>query len=146
YFEECGGAHYEGEWFVFDQRVGVDPTLQETESTQCFKCLTPLNGQEQRDQRYVPGKSGPDCFRTSMEQMAFNIAERQKAIQRMTTPLPGSVPYDNFRPVTVPTRCDGFTLQDFLGDTLRHVPEEEWRRLSEAGLLLGPDHKPAPLS
>ena len=25
YFEECGGAHYDGECFVFDQRVGVDP-------------------------------------------------------------------------------------------------------------------------
>ena len=30
YFEECGGAHYDGECFVFDQRVGVDPSLHET--------------------------------------------------------------------------------------------------------------------
>ncbi len=30
YFEECGGAHYEGECFVFDERVGVDATLQAT--------------------------------------------------------------------------------------------------------------------
>jgi predicted sulfurtransferase len=29
YFEECGGAHYDGECFVFDQRVGVDPALRE---------------------------------------------------------------------------------------------------------------------
>ena len=27
YFEECGGSHYDGECFVFDQRVGVDPAL-----------------------------------------------------------------------------------------------------------------------
>ncbi len=27
YFEECGGDHYEGECFVFDQRVGVDLEL-----------------------------------------------------------------------------------------------------------------------
>jgi predicted sulfurtransferase len=33
YFEECGGAHYAGECFVFDQRVGLDPSLQETERT-----------------------------------------------------------------------------------------------------------------
>jgi UPF0176 protein len=26
YFEECGGAHYDGECFVFDQRVGFDAT------------------------------------------------------------------------------------------------------------------------
>ncbi len=41
YFEECGSAHYDGECFVFDQRVGLDPSLQETESTQCFRCQTP---------------------------------------------------------------------------------------------------------
>ena len=47
YFEECGGAHYDGECFVFDQRVGVDPSLQETESTQCFRCQTPLTEADQ---------------------------------------------------------------------------------------------------
>jgi UPF0176 protein len=30
YFEQCGGAHYEGECFVFDERVGVDAALRET--------------------------------------------------------------------------------------------------------------------
>ena len=28
YFEECGGAHYEGNCFVFDERVAVDPDLK----------------------------------------------------------------------------------------------------------------------
>jgi predicted sulfurtransferase len=37
YFEECGGAHYRGECFVFDQRVGVDPALHESDAAQCFK-------------------------------------------------------------------------------------------------------------
>ena len=30
YFEECGGDHYQGNCFVFDDRVAVDPYLQET--------------------------------------------------------------------------------------------------------------------
>jgi UPF0176 protein len=30
YFEDCGGAHFEGECFVFDERGGVDAALQET--------------------------------------------------------------------------------------------------------------------
>ena len=30
YFEECGGAHFAGECFVFDQRGGVDEQLRET--------------------------------------------------------------------------------------------------------------------
>lgn len=28
YFEECGSAHYRGDCFVFDERVGVDAALQ----------------------------------------------------------------------------------------------------------------------
>jgi UPF0176 protein len=30
YFEECGGAHYDGDCFVFDERGGVDRALRET--------------------------------------------------------------------------------------------------------------------
>ena len=30
YFEEVGGAHWQGECFVFDERVAVDPQLKET--------------------------------------------------------------------------------------------------------------------
>ncbi len=62
YFEECGGAHYDGECFVFDKRVGVDPALQETNSVLCFACQMPLTEAEQRDPRYVPDKSCPHCF------------------------------------------------------------------------------------
>lgn len=29
YFEECGGAHFEGDCFVFDERGGVDAALRE---------------------------------------------------------------------------------------------------------------------
>lgn len=61
YFEECGGAHYDGECFVFDKRVGVDPALQETESVMCFVCQMPLKVEEQRDPRYVPDVSCPHC-------------------------------------------------------------------------------------
>ena len=28
YFEECAGAHYEGNCFVFDERIALDPALQ----------------------------------------------------------------------------------------------------------------------
>lgn len=61
YFEECGGAHYDGECFVFDKRVGVDPQLRETGSTMCFACQMPLTVAEQQDPRYVPDVSCPHC-------------------------------------------------------------------------------------
>ncbi len=62
YFEECGGAHYDGECFVFDYRVGVDPELNETNSALCFTCQMPLSEEEQHDPRYVAGKTCPHCF------------------------------------------------------------------------------------
>ena len=34
YFEECGGKHFDGECFVFDQRVAVDGELQETDAAE----------------------------------------------------------------------------------------------------------------
>jgi UPF0176 protein len=62
YFEECGGAHYEGECFVFDRRVGLDPQLKETDAVLCFACQMPLTVQDQRDPRYVADVSCPHCF------------------------------------------------------------------------------------
>lgn len=62
YFEECGGAHYDGECFVFDRRVGVDPALRATNSVLCFNCQMPLTESEQRHSDYVPGQSCPHCF------------------------------------------------------------------------------------
>jgi UPF0176 protein len=65
YFEECGGAHWEGECFVFDKRVGVDPGLQETGSQLCFACQEPLTAEEVKDPRYVYEVSCPYCFPSS---------------------------------------------------------------------------------
>lgn len=62
YFEECGGAHWDGECFVFDKRVGVDPSLQETGSQLCFACQEPLTAEEVKDPRYVYEVSCPYCF------------------------------------------------------------------------------------
>ena len=126
YFEDCGSAHYRGECFVFDQRVGVDPTLRETDSTQCFACLEPLTAAEQADPRYVAGESCPHCFKTPAERMALTIAERHEAIRRCTTPLPGSQPYENFLPVNIPEECQGWKLIDALCQLVRHVPRGEW--------------------
>ncbi len=142
YFEECGSAHYEGECFVFDQRVGVDPSLQETSTTLCFACLTPLSVEDQSDIRYLPNQSCPYCFQTSEEQMARTIEMRHAAIRKITTPLPGSQPYDSHRPVSVPAHLDGQSPVDFLHGILRHVSREEWRARCEGGLILNQDFQP----
>ena len=142
YFEECGGDHYDGECFVFDQRVGVDPALRETESTQCFGCQTPLSADDQKDPRYVQGSTCPYCFKTSDEQMRENLAVRQEELHKLTTPLPGLEPYDNYRPLTVSPAYDGVALIDFLSGALEHVGREEWLRRIELGRLQTEQHEP----
>jgi UPF0176 protein len=61
YFEECGGAHYEGECFVFDKRVSLDGQLQEAPTAQCYACRAVLTAEEQRSAHYVVGVSCPKC-------------------------------------------------------------------------------------
>ncbi len=141
YFEECGGAHYDGECFVFDQRVGLDPSLQETDATQCFRCQTPLTEADQKDARYVSGQSCPYCFKTPAEEMADHIAHRHAAIAKVISPMPGSVPYDNFKQVNVPEDCDGKTLLQTLCRVVVHLPVEHWESECALGLLLDQDYQ-----
>ncbi len=61
YFEECGGAHYSGDCFVFDRRVCVDSELRQTSAAVCYRCQMPVTPQEQVDSRYVVGVSCPFC-------------------------------------------------------------------------------------
>ena len=61
YFEECGGAHYKGDCFVFDRRVCVDSQLRETAAAICFSCQMPLTEQEQRHPHYLVGETCPFC-------------------------------------------------------------------------------------
>jgi UPF0176 protein len=142
YFEECGSTHYQGNCFVFDQRVGVDPALHETEDAQCFACLTPLTSEEQRDQRYERGVSCPFCFKTSEQRMQLSIAERHQRLARETNPLPGSEPYHQKRPLKIPASYEGARLIEFLLGVFKHVPLAHWERELAALRILGPDHLP----
>lgn len=136
YFEECGGDHYDGECFVFDQRVGLDPSLAETENTQCFRCLTPLTVEDQGDSRYEPGVSCPYCYKSEEQKMAATTEARQAQLRQITSPLPGSVPCNNYRPVTVPEALAGKTLLEFLCAIFPHLSEEYWQAECAAGCLL----------
>lgn len=143
YFEEVGGDHYDGECFVFDQRVGIDPALRETGSVVCFACQAPLTAEEQEDPRYVANLSCPHCHRSDAEKMAEQIAGRHAALARVTAPLPGSLPYENRRPLRVPGECDGRTILEVLEALFSHVPREEWLAQFAAGNLLDPRGKVA---
>ncbi|OWY28940.1 sulfurtransferase [Herbaspirillum robiniae] len=61
YFEEVGGAHYNGDCFVFDYRTALSPDLKESQTAQCFACRAVVTPREQLSPDYVPGKSCPHC-------------------------------------------------------------------------------------
>jgi UPF0176 protein len=142
YFEEVGGAHYQGDCFVFDQRVGVDPSLAETEDSQCFACLAPLKIEEQKDSRYVFGKSCPYCYVSPEEKRQQSMAKHQAALDQFKKKLPGSEPYQNDRPLKVPKVFDGVQLLDFVAEILNHIPREEWQREIESGKFLDSHSRP----
>lgn len=144
YFEECGSAHYDGECFVFDQRVGVDPGLHETASSQCFACQTPLTAEEQADPRYVAHVSCPYCFKTSEEQQRENLEQRHAALRQAVTPLPGSMPYDQTRPLNVPEACDHATILDCLCHVMPHIPREQWLEVCEEGRIVTDEREIVP--
>jgi predicted sulfurtransferase len=62
YFEECGGAHYAGDCFVYDRRVALNERLEETRTVQCFNCLMPVTHEEQQLESYVPDVSCQRCI------------------------------------------------------------------------------------
>ena len=142
YFEEVGGAHYDGECFVFDQRVGVDPALRETDASQCFECQTPLTAEDQRDPRFVPGKSCPYCAEIHAARMQRNLAARNAAIAAATSPLPGAEPCVNRRPINVPAAFDGAKLIDLLCGIFAQTPRDEWLERCALGRFEDADGRP----
>jgi len=65
YFEEVGGAHYNGDCFVFDQRTALNPQLEETATVQCFACRAVVTPLEQQSPQYVEGESCPHCVNSA---------------------------------------------------------------------------------
>lgn len=136
YFEECGGNHYEGDCFVFDQRVAVDPALQETEYTQCYICQEVVSPEAQQSSRYSPGEFCPACYTEPKDMVAQRLQERNRHLIKLVRPLPGSQPYFNKRPLNVPEKYDGMTLLDFLSAWHPQVPRESWKSKIEQSLIV----------
>lgn len=131
YFEKCGGRHYDGECFVFDQRVALDSTLSETETTQCYRCQSPLTAAEQQSPHYVVHRSCPYCYLDAEHALQQILDSRHAALRNIVTPLPGSQPYTNVRPIFVPANAEGKTLIEFLTSEMPFVPAAKWRARAE---------------
>ena len=61
YFEECGGAHWEGDCFVFDDRVEITPALEETKAVICRRCHKAVSERHQLSPDFLENEYCPAC-------------------------------------------------------------------------------------
>ena len=72
---------WEGECFVFDQRVAVTHGLNEGKYDQCYACRHPLSPDEMNSSHYIKGISCPYCYNKLTNEKRSSVIERQKQIE-----------------------------------------------------------------
>jgi UPF0176 protein len=72
---------WEGECFVFDERVTVDHDLNPGEFDQCHACRRPISDEDKRSEQFQLGVSCPKCYDESSPEQKQRFAERQKQIE-----------------------------------------------------------------
>ena len=71
---------WQGECFVFDQRVAVKHGLEVGEFDQCYACRMPLSPIELQSPQYTAGISCPHCYNSLTEEKKKSLTERQKQV------------------------------------------------------------------
>lgn len=80
YLEEVPAEEslWEGECFVFDERVTVNHQLEKGAYEQCNACRMPITAREQLSDQFQQGVSCPHCFNNTTKQQKARFAEREK--------------------------------------------------------------------
>lgn len=83
YLEEVPESQslWQGECFVFDQRVAVKHGLEQGSYDQCYACRMPLSQADLVSDKYLQGMSCPHCHDSLTAEQKASFAERQKQIQ-----------------------------------------------------------------
>ena len=63
YFKETGGKYWNGDCFVFDERVALDTDLNETEYVYCYICREPLSAEEKASPDFKINEYCPYCIK-----------------------------------------------------------------------------------
>jgi UPF0176 protein len=71
---------WQGECFVFDQRVAIKHGLEVGEFDQCYACRYPLSKNDIKSEKYTPGISCPHCYNTLTPDKLKSLTERQKQV------------------------------------------------------------------
>lgn len=69
---------WQGECFVFDQRISVGHGLKVGEYEQCHGCRHPISPEDKASAQFVEGVCCPHCFDALTEEKRTRFAERQK--------------------------------------------------------------------
>ena len=82
YLEDVPQAEslWEGECFVFDNRVAVKHGLEQGSYDQCHCCRYPVSAADKESPKYVPGISCPRCYTTASENQRRRATARQTQI------------------------------------------------------------------
>lgn len=83
YLEEVDSddTMWEGECFVFDERVTVDHDLQKGHYDQCNACRMPITEQDQQSEKYEHGVSCPHCYDKSTDEQKARFKERERQMR-----------------------------------------------------------------
>ncbi|MDO6563417.1 rhodanese-related sulfurtransferase [Amphritea sp. 1_MG-2023] len=72
---------WEGECFVFDNRVTVNHQLEKGSYDQCHACRLPLTEEQMQSEQYQAGISCPNCYDSLSDEQRERFMERQKQMQ-----------------------------------------------------------------
>ncbi|MDX2423256.1 MAG: rhodanese-related sulfurtransferase [Amphritea sp.] len=72
---------WEGECFVFDNRVTVNHQLEKGSYDQCHACRLPLTEEQMQSEQYQAGISCPNCYDSLSDEQRQRFMERQKQMQ-----------------------------------------------------------------
>jgi len=72
---------WQGECFVFDDRVTVNHHLEKGQYDQCHGCRLPITEADKADSRYQKGVSCPHCFDQATSEQKTRFYQRQKQIE-----------------------------------------------------------------
>ncbi len=83
YFEDVPEEEstWEGECFVFDQRVTVNHNLEKGSYDQCYACRYPITEEDKQSPKYEKGVSCPHCYDEMSNSQRVRFMERQKQIE-----------------------------------------------------------------
>ncbi|MGP4789914.1 oxygen-dependent tRNA uridine(34) hydroxylase TrhO [Psychrobacter sp. 1Y11] len=83
YLEEVPASEtmWQGDCFVFDNRVSVNHNLEKGDYEQCFACRMPITAEDMQSPAYSKGESCPHCIGKATDEQKARFREREYQMQ-----------------------------------------------------------------